>query len=97
MGKNILWARELSREGGKTSSHEAQNISNIAIEAEMGVRAGEKVTLPLICTYGTERLWFEATHRRNKKKEISKTELPSRLDGYRDCIDFTIQESSLLD
>jgi predicted ATP-binding protein involved in virulence len=41
-------------------------------------------------------LWFEASHRKRAKEEGSKPKLPSRLDGYRDCFDFTIQESSLL-
>jgi predicted ATP-binding protein involved in virulence len=97
LGRNLKWTRELSREGGKTSSVDAKTISTVASEAERRVRSGEEITLPLICTYGTERLWFEATHRKSKKREGSKGRLPSRLDGYLDCINFTIQESALLD
>jgi predicted ATP-binding protein involved in virulence len=97
MGKNLTWERELSREGGRTTTAQAQSIRDTASDAERKVRSGEEVMLPLICTYGTERLWFEATHRKRKKPEELRTTLPSRLDGYRDCIDFTIQESSLLD
>ncbi len=97
MGKELAWVRELSREGGRTTSLKAQDVSKTASEAAQRARAGEKITLPLICTYGTERLWFEATHRKSTKTESAKSQLPSRLDGYRDCIDFTIQESSLLD
>ncbi len=96
MGKSVAWARELNREGGRTSSVGAENISNAASDAERRVRAGEDITLPLVCTYGTERLWFEAIHWKSTK-EAAKTRLPSRLDGYRDCFDFTIQETSLLD
>lgn len=97
MGKELTWARELKHEGGRTSSVNAKSISTVASDAERRVRSGENVTIPLICTYGTERLWFEATHRKSKKKEGFKNRLPSRLDGYFDCINFTIQESSLLD
>jgi predicted ATP-binding protein involved in virulence len=97
MGQSLTWTRALNREGGKTTSIEAQNVSNTAIEAEVRVRDGEEVTIPLICAYGTERLWFEPTRRKNTKSEGRKNHLPSRLDGYRDCIDFTIQESVLLD
>jgi len=97
LGRDIKWTRELSREGGRTSSVDAKTISTIAGEAERKVRSGEEITLPLICAYGTERLWIEATHRPNKKREGSKGRLPSRLDGYLDCINFTIQESALLD
>ena len=97
MGKDLKWTRELTREGGRTSFADAKVISTVASETASRVRSGEGVTIPLICTYGTERLWFEATHRKSKKQEGVKGRLPSRLDGYRDCIDFTIQESSLLD
>jgi predicted ATP-binding protein involved in virulence len=97
IGKEIVWARELKHEGGRTSSVEARNLSDAASEAERKVRAGQYVTLPLVCTYGTERLWFESTHRQSKKHEGSVRRLPSRLDGYHDCIDFVIQESELLD
>ena len=97
MGKELMWARELSREGGRTSSGDAKAISIVAGEAERSVRSGEEITIPLICTYGTERLWFEATHRKSKKQEDVKRRLRSRLDGYRDCFDFTIQETALLD
>lgn len=97
LGRDLKWTRELSREGGKTSSVDAKTISTVATEAQARVRSGEEITLPLICTYGTERLWFEATHRKSKKGEGGKVRLPSRLDGYLDCINFTIQESALLD
>lgn len=97
MGKNLNWTRELSHEGGRTTSVNTENISKAASEAEQRVRAGREITLPLICTYGTERLWFEAAHRRSTKKEGAQSQLPSRLDGYRDCFDFTIQETALLD
>lgn len=96
MDKDLVWTRELNSEGGRTTSSKSQGISKSAIETQQSVQAGQKITLPLICTYGTERLWFEATHRKNTQKEATKSERPSRLDGYRDCIDFTIQETSLL-
>jgi predicted ATP-binding protein involved in virulence len=96
MGRNVTWARELAREGGRTSAKRAADIIEAATDAERRVRSGEDVTLPLICTYGCERLWFESSHRRSLKKEAAKP-LPSRFDGYRDCIDFNIEESSFLD
>jgi predicted ATP-binding protein involved in virulence len=95
MGQRLVWARELRGEGGKTTSVEAKAFRAVAEGAASEVRLGKDVTLPLICAYGTERLWLEATHRKRKREEAA-TPLPSRLDGYRDCIDFTIQESSLL-
>ncbi|MGO4880646.1 MAG: AAA family ATPase [Bryobacteraceae bacterium] len=97
MGRRITWARELQREGGRTTTIEAKSIAEAASEAERRVRAGEDVTLPLVCAYGTERLWFEETHHAPKSGVETSTHKPSRLDGYRDCIRFTIQETALLE
>jgi predicted ATP-binding protein involved in virulence len=101
MGRELTWARALSREGGRTSSVNAKAIRTVASDAERRVRAGEEITIPLICTYGTERLWFEATHRKSRtqlaEQKGAKSRRPSRLDGYLDCINFTIQESALLE
>ena len=96
MGKPMTWARELRREGGRTTGVEAKPISNAAGDAEKRVRAGEQITLPLICTYGTERLWFEKGHRTSKAAKKVSRGLPSRFDGYRDCFNFTIQETALI-
>jgi predicted ATP-binding protein involved in virulence len=96
MGKSITWARELRREGGRTTSVDATSMRDAARDAGERVRAGEAVTLPLISTYGTERLWFEKSHK-PKPANHGTRRLPSRLDGYRDCFHFTIQESALID
>jgi predicted ATP-binding protein involved in virulence len=95
MGKTVSWVRELQREGGRTTSVDAKAVCDAASDAERRVRAGEDVTLPLICNYGTERLWFEKTHRQRKTGGGGASQGPSRLDGYRDCFDFTIQETAL--
>jgi hypothetical protein len=54
MGQDISWARELQREGGRTTTGEAGAIRDLAGEAARRVRAGEEITLPLICAYGTD-------------------------------------------
>lgn len=91
LNEHLTWARELLREGGHTTTVNARAISELASEAVRKVRTGEHVTLPLICAYGTERLWFE------KRRSSHATRLlPSRLDGYRDCFDFSIQETELI-
>lgn len=95
MGRQIRWTRELHREGGRTTTRDAKAIVEAAREAERCVRAGQLVTLPLICAYGTERLWFEKGHRA-PTSEKSAGRKPSRFDGYRDCFNFTIQESDLI-
>lgn len=97
MGRHISWTRELKHEGGRTTVVNAKVISEAASEAERLVRSGEEITLPLICTYGTERLWFEKGHHTRKTGADRTRRSPSRLDGYRDCFNFTIQETALLD
>lgn len=97
MGQNLTWSRELSSEKGRTTTIWAKDLINVAKEADHRVRTNEVVTLPLICTYGNERLWFESPHRKITKKKSSSPELPSRFDGYRDCTEFEIQETDLLD
>jgi len=95
MGQKSRWARELQREGGRTTTSDAKAISEAAVDAVKRVRAGEDITLPLICVYGAERLWFEKTH--HKPKSGNARHKPSRLDGYRDSFDFAIQETALID
>lgn len=97
MGHELTWARELGHEQGRTNSVEAKELITIASETGRRVRAGEQISIPLICSYGTERLWYESRHSRNKRKDESKSLSPSRLDGYRDCNFFEIQETALLD
>jgi predicted ATP-binding protein involved in virulence len=98
VGLDIGWARELRREKGKTTSVEARDLIAAASEADRKVRAREEISLPLICSYGTERLWFESRHHsKNKIRQDSSKQLPSRFDGYRDCNFFEIQETALLD
>lgn len=97
MGQRIRWARELQREGGRTTTVNAKAISEVATDAEKRVRAGEDITLPLICAYGTERLWFEKAHYTRRAGTDGTRRKPSRLDGYRDSFNFTIQETALID
>jgi predicted ATP-binding protein involved in virulence len=96
MGQDITWSRELSSEKGRTTTIEAKKLIDVAKEADRKVRVNEVVTLPMICCYGVERLWFESGHRKSEKRKPSQ-ELPSRFDGYRDCTSFEIQETDLLD
>lgn len=95
-GQTIEWARELLREGGKTTTGKTKQIASLAEHADKAVRENHEVLLPLICSYGAERLWYEASHYKPKKKEDTTPRRPSRFDGYRDCTAFNIQESDLI-
>lgn len=96
-GQRIEWSRELLREGGKTTTGGTKEIASLAEQADHAVREGKEVVLPLICSYGAERLWFESFHLNKPKKKDDTTPLrPSRFDGYRDCTAFNIQETDLI-
>ena len=95
MGQDITWSRKLS-EKGRTTTLGARKLIDVAKEADRMARVNELVTLPMICCYGVERLWFESAHRKSEKKKPLQ-ELPSRFDGYRDCTNFEIQETDLLE
>jgi predicted ATP-binding protein involved in virulence len=96
MGQDLTWSRELSSEKGRTTTFGAKKLIDLAREADRKTRVNEVVTLPMICCYGVERLWFESAHRKSEKKRPLQ-ELPSRFDGYRDCTNFEIQETDLLE
>ncbi len=95
MGEHVSWARDLARRDGRTSTGGAKDLTWISSEADRNVRDGVDVDLPLICSYGVERLWYETHHREWKGDHPTKSR-PSRLDGYRDCTAFEIQETLLL-
>lgn len=97
LGEALEWARELSKDGGRTTTAEAKELTRIAHDADEKARSGSDITLPLICSYGTERLWYESRHSRVNKREDSHPRRPSRFDGYRDWTAFEIQETALLE
>ena len=96
MGRGVSWSRELARDRGRTTTVEAKDLAAIAAEADDLVRQGKTVTLPLVCTYGTERLWYETPQRKRASKKEPAKQYPSRFDGYRNCTTFEIQETDLL-
>jgi predicted ATP-binding protein involved in virulence len=97
MGDSVNWARERKGEKGGTKCIEARTVYSAAREAYRKVHEKEEVTLPMICSYGTERLWFESRHRKNNRSKEGTNGQPSRFDGYEDCNEFEIQETALLD
>jgi predicted ATP-binding protein involved in virulence len=96
MDRRVSWSRELARDGGRTTTVGAKELAAIATEADALVRQGKSVTLPLVCTYGTERLWYESPQRKQAGKKEPVKQYPSRFDGYRNCTAFEIQETDLL-
>jgi len=101
MGKKVVWAREIPSAGRNITTKNAQALSEIAHSAQANVQDeslqnGQDTTLPLLCSYGAERLWFETGHRTKKASAATPRQSPSRLGAYEDCLYFEIQESLLL-
>ena len=96
-GSPLMWVRQRNRLRGGTSYVETKSIAEVAKSAASAVRGGLSVTLPLIGSYGAGRLWDESPARRTRRKSEAKNGKPSRLDGYKDCLDFGIQETVLVD
>lgn len=96
-GSPLTWARQRNRRLGGTSYLEARGMAEAANEAARAVRDGSPIILPLVVSYGAERLWDESPARLSRRKTEPKNGKPSRLDGYKDCLDFGIQETVLVD
>jgi predicted ATP-binding protein involved in virulence len=50
----------------------------------------------MLASYGTERRWYESSHRVKHASGEAREGFPSRLDGYLDCNLFEIQETAFL-
>jgi predicted ATP-binding protein involved in virulence len=94
--QSVSWSRELARDHGRTTTVGAKDLTALAGEADRLVRKGDPLTLPIVCTYGTERLWYETPQRKRASKKEPVKQYPSRFDGYRNCTAFEIQETDLL-
>lgn len=77
----LTWSRSLHSFKGRTRAEEAQGLKQLAeLKAEQ-VKSGDRVDLPLLCYYGSGRLWREPNQGEGKRKK------PSRFDGYERSID----------
>jgi predicted ATP-binding protein involved in virulence len=89
LGELIPWSRTLGSQQGRTTYVGARRMKDLAAMADEAVRAGEPIDLPLICYYGTGRLWQEPREAfivAGHEKIADKKEL-SRLAGYKYSID----------
>ena len=80
-GFPLKWSRTLETSKGKTS--EAQRLTESAANLEKMVQDGAFPTLPLLCYYGTDRLWNSLSA---PSKTLEKSYKKSRLEGYRDWL-----------
>lgn len=89
LGEPLHWRRALNSLSGRTTYGEAGNIKRLGAKADKFVRDGEVVQLPLICYYGTGRLWLEPreAYMVQGHEKLAKKKDLSRLAGYRYSID----------
>ncbi|HHR6077858.1 TPA: AAA family ATPase [Providencia alcalifaciens] len=80
---DIVWERSKESPTGNTRYGEATQL--ISIAKMMDANLAENEPLPLISYYGTIRLWQDPRQAKIGMKQLS--EKPSRLDGYKHCVD----------
>lgn len=83
--QTISWARTLNGPvpANRTTQKEADSIKNIAQQADMQVRNGENINLPLLIYYATGRLFDVALDTDEEKKEKKeKQAISSRFRSY---------------
>lgn len=68
---SIKWSRELNSTKGRTTTVNTKTIKNIADKLQREVENNQEVLLPLLCYYGTGRLW-------SQKKDTNKDNRLSR-------------------
>ncbi len=83
-----IWIRELNGTRNRTTSQDADNIKQIALEVDNLVRNGEEVKLPLLTYYATGRLFDIARDTEEVEKEQSgKQVLATRFRAYNRCLE----------
>jgi predicted ATP-binding protein involved in virulence len=81
MGKEISWLRICTTISGGLTMVDAKEITNITDEAVLSVQNGEKVILPLIAYFSTQRLFTQ--RRESEKKPLG------RFVGYFNALNAT--------
>lgn len=95
-GKYIGWQRTLASERSRTTYGDVRQLRELATHADVSVRAGKSIILPVIAYYGSGRLWKELRDSRVKQSIKDKQTRLSRLEGYRDSIDDRVSPRDLM-
>ena len=93
MGHSLQWSRSKESEEGKTRYGDSAELIKYAKNADLVVRSGETITLPVIAYYGTMRLWQAPLHKLREESRITHPKVLSdqrritRFEGYRHSVD----------
>ena len=96
----LSWRRVLKSTSGRTTSSEAHDLKELAMEADRAVREGESETLPLIAYYSTDRLGNIPRDQARIDQESllsSRRSATSRLEGYRESVDPKVSVRELVE
>ncbi len=83
-GVEIRWARYLNTPKSGTTIKEAAALTAIGKKLQLAVTEKQPVLLPLVCYYGTGRLWDQ---KKKTEKKVFASEFYSRTSGFQDCLD----------
>ncbi|HBL6967231.1 AAA family ATPase [Morganella morganii] len=83
-GQSVEWERSKDSPKGNTRYGNASELISLAKECDSHLE--DDISLPLISYYGTMRLWQDPNASR-VQPSLTKSAKPSRLDGYKHCVD----------
>ncbi|MCK7411602.1 MULTISPECIES: AAA family ATPase [Enterobacteriaceae] len=83
--ENVTWERSKASQGGNTRYGNASELIALAKRCDADLTAD--ISLPLISYYGTMRLWQDPKASRTNPVQTRSAGKPSRLDGYKHCVD----------
>ena len=95
LDRELSWTRAVNTKDGGTTFVGAKGIKQIGIEADLAVRSGAQVVLPLVSYYGTGRLW-DTPNEKSGNPAIPDADQMSRLSGYHNSIDPRVSVSDLI-
>lgn len=98
MGTALTWSRALASSTGRTSYGDAKGVKERAEHAQVAVKRGEEVTLPLLSYYGTGRLWNipRETAKVRGVAKVAGGAKRSRLSAYANSVDPRLSVSELV-
>lgn len=83
--QSVEWERSKDSPTGNTRYGNATSLTALAKRCDE--QLSEDINLPLISYYGTMRLWQDPKASKVKPSLTKSTAKPSRLDGYKHCVD----------
>lgn len=90
----ISWTRKIVERGRRTSNAESKEVLDYISKLYARDQNGDQVVFPLVAYYGAGRAWLPSNQKSDKPDK--KSSLPSRWDGYYDCMRERIRLADLV-